>query len=107
MANVLLVEDDPEQMELRRTILERSGHRVGSAHSAAEALELFSGFEVIVMDLRIPEESDGLNLIRAIGTSARIIVLSGGPAPDVPVDVFLSKPCPTRVLLDAVDKLSA
>jgi CheY-like chemotaxis protein len=107
MANVLLVEDDPEQLELRRTLLERSGHRVGSAHSAAEALELLSGFEVIVMDLRIPEESDGLNLIRAIGTSARIIVLSGGSPPDVPVDVFLSKPCPTRVLLDAIARLSA
>ena len=107
MANVLLVEDDPEQLELRRAILERSGHRVGSASSAAEALGRLPGFEVILMDMRIPEESDGLNLIRAIGSSARIIVLSGGPAPDLPVDVFLAKPCPTRVLLEAIDRLSA
>ena len=107
MANVLLVEDDLEQLELRRSILERSGHHAGSACSAAEALRLLPGFEVVVMDLRIPDENDGLDLIRAIGSSARIIVLSGGAPPELPVDLFLSKPCPTRVLLDAIARLSA
>ena len=106
MASVLLVEDDPEQLELRKVILERHGHRVTTARNAAEAMERLSGCKVIVTDLRIPEESDGLNLIRAIGNSARIIVLSGGGMPELPVDVFLLKPCPTRVLLDAVARLS-
>jgi len=106
MAQVLLVEDDVEQLDLRKIILERHGHRVAIARSAAEALERLSGCQVIVMDLRIPHEADGLNLIRAIGSSARIIVLSGGVMPELPVDVFLSKPCSTRVLLDAVARLS-
>ena len=106
MAIVLLVEDDPEQLELRKVILERHGHQVTTARNAAEALERLSGCQVIVTDLRIPEEHDGLNLIRAIGDSARIIVLSGGGIPDLPVDVFLLKPCPTRVLLDAVALLA-
>lgn len=106
MASVLLVEDDPEQLELRKVILEREGHRVAAARNVTEALERLSGCQVVVMDVRIPEERDGLNLIRAIGSSARIIVLSGGAIPDLAVDVYLSKPCPTRVLLDAVARLS-
>lgn len=106
MADVLLVEDDPEQLELRKAILERKGYSVATARNAAEGMEGRFGCKVIVMDLRIPEERDGLNLIRAIGDSARIIVLSGGGMPELPVDVFLLKPCPTRVLLDAVARLS-
>ena len=106
MARVLLVEDDPEQLALRKLIFERNGYEVATASSAAEALEQIDGCQVVVTDLKIPHAKDGIELIRAIGTSARVIVLSGAGAGDLPVDLFLLKPCPTQVLLDAVARLS-
>ena len=37
MATVLLVEDDPDQLDLRRELLEHAGHTVFPASSAAAA----------------------------------------------------------------------
>ena len=55
------------------------------------------------MDLRIPEPEDGLRLIQAIAGQARIIVLSGGQVdPTLPVDEFLTKPCPSKRLLESI-----
>jgi CheY-like chemotaxis protein len=107
MPRVLLVEDDSEQLALRKLIFERSGYEVAAAVSAREALEQLPGCEVVVMDLKIPEAQDGLELIHAIGNSARIVVLSGAGEADLPVDLFLLKPCSTPVLLAAVAKLCA
>lgn len=108
MANVLLVEDDPDQLAMRRFILEACGHRVRPASSLAEALERLSGIDVVVMDLRIPTAQDGLDLISAVDGAARIIVLSGdssvGP---LPVDLFLTKPCSSQVLVDAITRLAS
>ena len=78
MARILVVEDDPIQLEMRRQILEHAGYEVVAAQNASEALERFAGCPVVVMDLRIPEPEDGLRLIQALAGKARIIVLSGG-----------------------------
>jgi CheY-like chemotaxis protein len=107
MPRVLLVEDDPDQLALRKLIFERNGYQVADASSAREALDRLPGCDVVVMDLKLPEAQDGLELIHAIGESARIIVLSGAGEANVPVDLFLLKPCSTQVLLDAVAKLCA
>jgi CheY-like chemotaxis protein len=105
MARILVVEDDAIQLEMRKQILEHAGHEVAVAQNASEALEQFAGCPVVVMDLRIPEPEDGLRLIRAIAGAARIIVLSGGAVdPTLPVDEFLTKPCPSRTLLACIDR---
>jgi two-component system KDP operon response regulator KdpE len=105
MARILVVEDDAIQLEMRKQILEHAGHEVVAARNASEALERWTGCPVVVMDLRIPEPEDGLRLIHAIGGAARIIVLSGGELdPTLPVDEFLTKPCPSRTLLAAIEK---
>jgi CheY-like chemotaxis protein len=110
MARILVVEDDAIQLEMRKQILEHAGHEVVAAHNASEALERWAGSPVVVMDLSIPEREDGLRLIREIANRARIIVLSGsvlsgGPADlALPVDEFLTKPCPSRTLLAAIEK---
>lgn len=105
MARILVVEDDAIQLEMRKQILEHAGHEVVSAQNASEALERWTGCPVVVMDLRIPEPEDGLRLIRAIAGAARIIVLSGGEVdPTLPVDEFLAKPCPSRMLLACIDR---
>jgi two-component system sensor histidine kinase/response regulator len=105
MARILVVEDDPIQLEMRRQILEHAGHQVVTAQNASEALERFAGCPVVVMDLRIPEPEDGLRLIQTIAGQARIIVLSGGAVdPTLPVNEFLTKPCPSKRLLAAIEK---
>ena len=58
-----------------------------------------------MMDLRIPEPEDGVRLIEAIAGQARIIVLSGGQVdPTLPVDEFLTKPFPSKRLLESIRK---
>jgi CheY-like chemotaxis protein len=105
MSRILVVEDDTSQLEIRKQILEHAGHEVVTARNASEALDRWPGCPVVLMDLRIPEPEDGLRLIQAIGGRARIIVLSGGEIdPTLPIDEFLTKPCPSRKLLASIEK---
>jgi CheY-like chemotaxis protein len=105
MARVLVVEDDASQLEIRKQILEHAGHEVVTARDASEALERWTGCPVVLMDMRIPEPEDGLRLIQTIAGKARIIVLSGGEVDrKLPVDELLTKPCPSRRLLESIQK---
>ncbi len=109
MARILVVEDDVDQLNVRRQILEHAGFEVVGAQSAAEALPLLPGCRVVLTDLRVPALEDGMQLIRAASAAAaRIIVLSGADA-DValPVDEFLTKPCSSKKLLETVAKFCA
>ena len=54
MARILVVEDDPDQLEMRRLILEQAGHQVVSAQTASEALQHLPGCQIVLMDLRLP-----------------------------------------------------
>jgi len=82
MARVLLIEDDPDQLEIRRLLLHQARHTVFSAASAAEARALFAECrpDTVVMDLLLPRAEDGLELIRWLKETSpgvRILVLSG------------------------------
>jgi len=103
MARILVAEDDPSQLEMRKLILEQAGHEVVSAQTAAEAVERLPGCQVVVMDLQLPTPADGMALIRAASNKARIIVLSGAePKTPLPVDEFVTKPCSSRKLLETI-----
>lgn len=105
MVRILVVEDDSSQLDIRRQILEHAGYEVVTALDASEALARWEGCAVIVMDLRIPDPEDGARLIQAIDGKARIVVLSGGEVdPDLPVDEVLTKPCPSRRLIECIEK---
>jgi two-component system, OmpR family, KDP operon response regulator KdpE len=105
MARVLVVEDDAGQLELRKQTLEHAGYEVVIARDASQALERSEGCSVVVMDLRLPEPEDGARLIQALAGKTRIIVLSGGQVdPELPVDEVLTKPCPSRRLLESIEK---
>ncbi|MBK5294347.1 MAG: response regulator [Acidobacteriia bacterium] len=85
MPRILLVDDDPDQLEIRKLILEGEGHQVATSSSRLDALSGFleSTPDVVVMDLRLPGAVDGLQLIRelhAANHQVRIVVLSGWPA---------------------------
>jgi DNA-binding response OmpR family regulator len=110
MAHVLLIEDDRDQLRIRKLMLEAAGHTVAAAESAEAAFSAFdSSVDAVIMDLRVPREEDGRDLIRrfrAVSRDVRIIVLSGW-MPDFTslpeaalVDAWAVKPLPSRKLLD-------
>ena len=113
MARVLLVDDDAAALDLRKVILEREGHQITIASEPASARLLFAKAqpESVVLDLRLPEATDGLGLIREFRTVApevRIIVLAGWPldlegTPEAQmVNLVLAKPIRTATLVDAL-----
>jgi CheY-like chemotaxis protein len=108
MARILVVEDDSDQLSMRRQILEHAGHEVVTAETAAEAIARLAGCQVIVMDFQIPTREAGLKLIQTASGSARIIILSGAAADtELAVDEFLTKPCSSKRLLEAIAKFTA
>jgi signal transduction histidine kinase/ActR/RegA family two-component response regulator len=64
---VLLVEDDPDTLELLVQVLERQGARVVAARSAGAALAEIdrAGADVLVSDIAMPGQ-DGVSLLQAI-----------------------------------------
>jgi CheY-like chemotaxis protein len=82
VCSVLIVDDDTQQLAIRKLLLEAAGHIVAVADSAPEAVRLLEELrpDLVLMDLRLPKLADGLSLIRSIGErrlTAKIIVLSG------------------------------
>jgi CheY-like chemotaxis protein len=117
MTRVLLVDDDAEQTSIRKLIFERAGHDVMTANDCESARAAFtrSAPQVVVMDLRIPNEGDGLALIREFRLAhpeVRIVVLSGyaydlSGAPEATmIDTVMTKPARSERLLSLVSKLA-
>jgi CheY-like chemotaxis protein len=117
MARILIVEDEPQQLELRRVLLERAGHEVVAAPNLADAKKHLADRtpQVVVMDLRLPKLSDGRELIRSVAahpSRPKILVLSGWSddlydLPETPmVDRVLDKPVTTPQLLETVAELA-
>jgi CheY-like chemotaxis protein len=111
MAQVLLVDDDADALDLRKLILESHGHEVHAALNVASAQEKFRPEQVVILDLRVPAVDDGLALIRAFRTASsgcRIVVLTGrredlDRRPEAAlVNAILEKPVRTEALLAAI-----
>jgi CheY-like chemotaxis protein len=83
MPRVLVADDDVEQLTVQRALLEALGYEVCTAISPNDALRELEQNppSLIVIDLCLPQASDGLSLIRAIRdrTQLPLIVLSGWP----------------------------
>lgn len=73
MSRILVVEDNPVNLELVRDILEAHGHQVLEASNAAEAMTLLAGDlpDLILMDIQLPGV-DGLTATRQIKADARM-----------------------------------
>jgi CheY-like chemotaxis protein len=117
MARILLVDDDPDQLEIRKLLLKTEGHEVWTAKTAPAAGQVFGECkpELVVMDLRLPRLEDGQELIRELrarSSSVRIVVLSGlasdlSQLPEAGlVDQVLHKPFRTERLLGLISKLT-
>jgi len=115
MASVLLIDDDPGGLEIRKMLLERDGHRVSTALDAATARNQFRELkpDCVILDLRLPSPEDGLALVRVfreIAPGVRIVALTGwradleGRPEHALVDEVLAKPVRSERLITAVRK---
>ncbi len=114
----LVVDDEPEIVDLLRDILEGRGFEVDSAPDARTALELIREniYDVAVLDFNLPD-MNGIMLHRQIRQmdaelAARTIFMSGYVQAEQHADYysahggpFLSKPFEVDEVLRAVDAL--
>jgi CheY-like chemotaxis protein len=81
VSRILLVDDNRNGLSARKSVLEELGHKISTASSGAEALELFGGnsFDLVVTDYKMPK-MDGLELIvnlRKQRPELPVILISG------------------------------
>lgn len=118
---IVVVDDDPDVVELLEQLLKREGHIVKTAADAASAIKLVAGSaikpELLLTDYNLPGGRDGLDLLRSLRATLPhglpAIVLTGDissaalariAAEDC---VQLSKPVKARDLLAAIERLLA
>ncbi|HEY3821015.1 MAG TPA: ATP-binding protein [Polyangiaceae bacterium] len=96
---ILVVDDDPEAIELLRDVLQSGGATVLTASSAAAGYDLLLAQhpDVLVSDIGMPEE-DGITFIRRVRSVARTRI------PAVAVTAYASVEDRTRVLGAGFDR---
>jgi CheY-like chemotaxis protein len=119
MSRVLVVDDDPNLRQLVTLRLQKEGHQVRAADSAAEALTVVADRgapDVVVLDVTMPGMT-GLELLpamRALDGCAELpaIFLSGRVEPhDVEAGralgaTYLTKPFSAHALTKAIERLA-
>jgi two-component system response regulator PilR (NtrC family) len=81
MGSVLVVDDERSMREFLAICLRREGHEVAVAQSGTQALEALAArpTDIVVTDLRMPGELDGLGLLGEVkrrGLDAEVIVVT-------------------------------
>lgn len=100
LPSVLVVDDDDAVRETVAAMLEEAGFRVSAAASGWDALDLIEQrqFDLAVVDVGLPEDLTGLDLIRCVRAKLpqlRCLFISGfaDPVADDPErDEFVRKP---------------
>ncbi|HXB67214.1 MAG TPA: response regulator [Candidatus Acidoferrales bacterium] len=123
MCRILVADDDQDQLDLRKLLLEAAGHDVTVALDPHETIRRLqqSEADLVLMDLRFPNSTGkpdaalGLALIRRIrdaGCRAPVIVLSGWPddlygqPEEKMVSRIMIKPVNPGVLVEAIGALA-
>jgi two-component system KDP operon response regulator KdpE len=109
MTTILIVEDEEDLRLLLRLTLSGEPCTFLEAATGAEAAELWSAADLILLDMRLPDV-DGLDLLRRLGnTNGPVIALSAHSANHLGADAieagcvaYLTKPFTAAELLDAV-----
>lgn len=105
---ILIVEDDDENREFLRTLLEADGYRVAVAHDGAEALTWLRGHAapaLVLLDIEMPRMS-GWEFLQAADRAAELagtrVVMLSGRAEHLRILDWLSKPAPPEQLLERI-----
>jgi two-component system, cell cycle response regulator DivK len=113
--SILIVEDDPTNVQLVRLLLSDEGYDLRSAHNADEAMDALETFQpgLILMDIQLPGKS-GLELTRQLRANpalkgASIVALSGYARQDdqqsclsAGCDGYIGKPIDTSTFSTAI-----
>lgn len=113
MAEILVVDDEPEMVQFLQRALESEGHEVETALDGADGLRqaVTSSPDLVILDLLMPgiEGRAVLSGLLAVNPEARVLVLSAEVGVRARVEVleagaidFVSKPFATRELLARV-----
>jgi CheY-like chemotaxis protein len=112
---ILLVEDDPMNVELFESALESDGHEIVTERDGLAGERRASDrFDLILLDIQLPKKN-GLEVcrsLRARGVRIPIVALSASVLPEevartksAGFDIFLSKPISPQDLRDAVRRV--
>ncbi len=108
--HVLVVDDQEAVRSSVAEILRAAGYLVSEAGDVASGLAVLAAapVAVVVLDLRLPD-ADGMDLLDAMESTARVVVMSGMPLAgeagigrDPRVYSVVNKPFRPQLLLDAV-----
>jgi CheY-like chemotaxis protein len=104
MAEIVVVEDNPDSMKLFRALLTRSGHRVTELEHGAGLVEAVRRVRpaLVLLDIQLPDR-DGYQLLnelrQAFGPELRVIALTAHATPQdrdqafaAGFDGFITKP---------------
>jgi len=113
VARILCVDDEPNAVALKQTILERAGHVVTVCDSANQAVDLLQRqcFDAVVTDWNLGEESGRRILLAAkSGLEVPVVVVSGYctdafKAAEPQADMYLEKPVDANELVAIVGAL--
>jgi two-component system, OmpR family, alkaline phosphatase synthesis response regulator PhoP len=125
MKKILLVDDDPDLVEMNKAVLENNNFEVLTAHNTKEGMEVIkkSSPDLLVLDVMMDTDWEGLEALSDIRKipgkeNMPIIMLTsfskhyetawGKEGPDkefVNVNVYIEKPVSPERLLEEVKKL--
>jgi DNA-binding response OmpR family regulator len=116
--SILLVDDERPLLSLLAKFLERRGYRVAPCETGADALRMFSdspsAFDLVVLDLKLPDMSgeEVLSRLLEISPSVRVLVSSGSvwtnarvPASGRARTAAILKPFPPAELVRLIESL--
>ncbi len=124
MAKILVVDDDPDFVEVMRTVLMADGHEIISAGSGAEGMRQVARQQpdLVILDVIMSTVLDGLTMSQRMADDPEfrqvpIIMVTSIANTDyaalfpmsdyIHIDAFLSKPVNPRELRAKVDSLLA
>ena len=113
MANVLLVDDEPDFVAATREVLQTLGHNVDTAERLEDARRILGSDmpDILLLDLMLPD-GNGLELLEELRGSAvkRVVFITGHPGIKSlvknlsgPSVGYLTKPIDSRALIAALD----
>lgn len=113
MARILCVDDEPNIVTLKCTILEAAGHKATPSTSVADAISKLehNSYDAVVTDWRLGE-ANGRAVLQAAKTNSTmpVVVVSGYvseafQAPEPLADLYLEKPINPEELVTIVNEL--
>jgi CheY-like chemotaxis protein len=111
-ATILCVDDEENQLILRKLLLERAGYRVVTCNSAAKAIELFrsDAIDLVIVDYYMPG-MNGLSLARELRQTKKVPIVVLSAFVELPgeaigsADVWITKGITSEELLTRLEDL--